>query len=178
MIFTGSKIILRSYKKEDLKKALEYINDYKITKNLSLDAIFPVSLEAEEEFIKRSCEKKIDMTYNFALESIETGEYIGGCGINKTDLKNRNCTIGVFIGDQELWGQGYGTDAMEVLIHYIFNELNFEKIKLSVYSFNDRALKCYTNLGFIEEGRLKKEIFREGKYYDVILMAMFREDYC
>ncbi|MGL4656562.1 MAG: GNAT family N-acetyltransferase [Sarcina sp.] len=178
MIFTGNKVILRSYKEEDLWLAHKYINDYGITKYLALDAIFPVSIDHEEEFLKKASEINSEMTYNFAIESLETGEYIGGCGINKTDLKNRNCTIGIFIGDRDLWGQGYGTDSMEVLIHFIFNELNFEKIKLSLYSFNDRALKCYANLGFVEEGRLKKEIFREGKYHDVILMAMFREDYC
>ncbi|WP_366938276.1 GNAT family protein [uncultured Clostridium sp.] len=178
MIFTGSKVALRGYSYEDIVVAHKFVNDYEITKNLALGSIFPVSLDEEEEFIRKSCARSDDMTCNFAIESLEDGEYIGGCGINETDLKNRNCTVGIFIGEKELWGQGYGTDAMEVLIQYAFNELNFEKIKLSVYSFNSRAIKCYANLGFVEEGQLKKEIFREGKYHDVILMAMFREDYC
>lgn len=174
-MFTGSKVLLRYYKKEDAKKAHKYINDYEISKFLANDAIFPLSLEEEEKFIMSNSSN--DLNYNFAIEDKSNAEYIGGCGINDVDPKNRHCTIGVFIGDKNLWGKGYGTDALEILISFIFNELNLEKIKLSVYSFNDRALKCYKALGFEEEGVLKKEVFREGKYHDIILMAMFREDY-
>lgn len=174
-MLTGSKVVLRDYKKEDVKKAHKYMNDYDIIRVLSLDPVFPKSLEQEEKFIMSI--KEDGLNYNFAIEDLETKEYIGGCGIKDADAKNRTCSIGVFIGEKNLWGKGYGTDALETLISFIFNELNFEKIKLSVYSFNDRAIKCYTSLGFTVEGTLEREIFREGKYHNIILMAMFREDY-
>ena len=81
------------------------------------------------------------------------------------------------IGDKNYWGKGYGYDALKTLIDFIFNECNMEKVKLSVYEFNTRAVACYKKLGFKEEGRLKKELYREGKYGDVILMAVFKEEY-
>ncbi|MGL4990536.1 MAG: GNAT family N-acetyltransferase [Sarcina sp.] len=174
-MFAGSKVLLRYYKREDVIRAHKFINDYDISRVISTEAIYPMSLEEEEHFIATN--KSSDLNYNFAIESLESGEYIGGCGIHKVDSKNRICEIGIFIGDKNLWGKGFGTDALETLINFIFNELNLEKIKLAVYSFNDRAIKCYKALGFEEEGTLKREIFREGKYHDVILMAMFREDY-
>ncbi|MGL4739907.1 MAG: GNAT family N-acetyltransferase [Sarcina sp.] len=175
-MFDGTKVILREYKASDVVIAHRYINDYSIARTLTEEAIFPISIDEEEEFINnnKSNEK---MTYNFAIEDLETSEYIGGCGINSTDLKNRICTIGIFIGDMDYWGQGYATDALEILINFIFNELNLEKIKLTVYDFNTRAIKLYEHLGFKVEGVLKREVFREGKYHDKILMAMFREDY-
>lgn len=173
-MFAGSKVLLRYYKREDVVRAHKFMNDYDISRVLSLDAIYPISLE-EESFVAKN--RNDNLNYNFAIESLESGEYIGGCGIHKVNTKNRTCEIGIFIGDKNLWGKGFGTDALETLINFIFNELNLKKIKLAVYSFNDRAIKCYKALGFQEEGILKREIFREGKYHDVILMAMFREDY-
>lgn len=66
---------------------------------------------------------------------------------------------------------------MKVLVNFIFNEMNINKIKLDVYSFNTRAIKCYEKLGFKKEGTLRKEIFREGKYHDILVYGMFRDEF-
>ena len=81
------------------------------------------------------------------------------------------------IGDKDYWGKGYGSDALKVLIRFIFEEVNIYKIKLNVFSFNKRAISCYKKLGFKEEGILKDELYRNGKYFDIIPMALFKEDF-
>ena len=81
------------------------------------------------------------------------------------------------LGDKDYWGRDYGSDALKVLIKFIFEEVNMDKIKLGVFSFNARAIACYKKIGFIEEGILKKELYRNGKYNDITLMALFKEDY-
>lgn len=78
---------------------------------------------------------------------------------------------------EEDWVRGYGSDALKVLNKFIFEEVNMNKIKLSAFSFNHRAIACYKKVGFQEEGRLKKEIYRNGKYHDEIVMAIFKEDF-
>ena len=55
--------------------------------------------------------------------------------------------------------------------------MNIRKIKLNVFSFNIRAQKCYEKCGFKAEGILKDEIFKEGKYYDEIIMSLFSNEY-
>jgi len=62
------------------------------------------------------------------------------------------------------------------VIDYAFNELNIRKITLSLLSKNLRALSLYKKYGFIREGLLKDEQFKNGNYYDVILMALFNEN--
>jgi len=79
----------------------------------------------------------------------------------------------MYFGDKEYWGKGYGTDAMKVLMKFIFEEMNINKIRLGTFSFNERAIKSYQKCGFEIEGVLKDEIFKEGKYYDEIIMAVF-----
>jgi len=66
---------------------------------------------------------------------------------------------------------------MNVLIDFIFNQMNINKIKLDVYSFNERAIKSYKKSGFIIEGVLRDEIYRDGKYYDKIVMGLLKKDY-
>ena len=102
--------------------------------------------------------------------------YLGGCGIKEVDWKNSKVVVGIFIGNKEYWNKGYGTDAMRVLIKFIFNEMNINKIKLNVYEFNERAIRSYEKCGFKKEGVLRKELYRDGKYYDTIVMGLFKEE--
>ena len=112
---------------------------------------------------------------NFAIEDIETGKYIGGCGIQNVNWLSRVALVGIMIGDKDYWGKGYGTDAMKTLVTFIFNNMNINKIRLSTFSFNERAIKSYKKCGFTVEGVLKNEIFKDGKYYDEIIMSIFKD---
>lgn len=173
-MYKGEKIRLREYRKEDIKLALEYLNDAEIKRNLTPAIPFPYTLEDEEKWYESNTALKD--TYNFAIETLEGKEYIGGCGINKVDWKNSNVVVGIFIGNKEYWNKGYGTDAMKVLVKFIFEQMNINKIKLNVYSFNERAIKSYEKCGFKIEGVLRKEIYKDGKYHDEIVMGLLKDE--
>lgn len=174
-MFVGKKVKLRGLKMEDVEPAYQYMCDPEVLLNLSPGIPYPMTLEREKQWF----ESQIAMqdTYNFSIEDLETGLYIGGCGINKIDWKNRVATVGIYIGDKDFRGRGYGTEAMGLLINFIFSQMNINRIQLSVFSFNERAIRSYKKNGFIEEGRLKQSIFRNGRYYDEIIMGILREDY-
>lgn len=171
-MYYGEKVILRAYKEEDIDVATKLVNDKELKKFLVNFIPFPTSNWEEEEWVKSQKSNK-EGTYNFAIEDIETNKYIGGCGINSVNWLARVATVGIMIGDKDYWGKGYGTDAMKVLIDFIFNNMNINKIRLSVFSFNERAIKSYERCGFEVEGVLKNEIFKDGKYYDEIIMSKF-----
>lgn len=174
-MYSGQLVKLRAYKEEDIEKAVEFINDEEVKKLMDSNIPFPMTKWQEEEWV-RSRKANTDFTYDFAIEDLKTGKYIGGCSINECDVKNRTCVVGIMIGDKEYWGKGYGSDALKVLIKFIFEEVNMNKIKLNVFSFNNRAIACYKKVGFKEEGILKKEIYRNGRYHDEIIMAMFKDN--
>lgn len=172
-MYSGKLVKLRAYKEEDIEKAVEFINDEEVKKLMDSTIPFPMTKWQEEDWV-RSRKANTDFTYDFAIEDLKTGKYIGGCSINECDVKNRTCVVGIMIGDKEYWGKGYGSDALKILIKFIFEEVNMNKIKLNVFAFNNRAIACYKKVGFKEEGILRKEIYRNGKYYDEIIMAMFK----
>lgn len=173
-MYYGEKVCLRSYKEEDIKIANSLVNDKELKKFLVTGIPFPMSSWEEEAWIK-SQKSNNNGEYNFAIEDIKTNKYIGGCGIQTVNWLTRVATVGIMIGDKNYWSKGYGTDAMKVLVKFIFENMNIRKIRLSTFSFNLRAKKCYEKCGFQVEGILKDEIFKEGKYYDEIIMSVFSE---
>jgi len=85
-------------------------------------------------------------------------------------------TIGIFLG-QPFWNKGLGTEAVRILIEFAFGELNVNKIKLQVFSFNKRAIRSYEKNGFKIEGVLREEVYRNGQYYDEIVMGLLASEW-
>lgn len=175
-MYYGEKVCLRAYKEEDIPVATKLVNDAELKRLLAPRIAFPMTGWEEEEWVKSQRSNK-NGEYNFAVEDMETHSYIGGCGINEVNWTARIATVGIMIGDKNYWNKGYGTDAMKVLIKFIFENMNIRKIKLNVFSFNIRAQKCYEKCGFKVEGILKDELFKDGKYYDEIIMSLFNNEY-
>lgn len=174
-MLTGEKVRLRAYKKEDIPLVQELINAPDIRLNMSPSIPFPYTLENEENWYASISATKD--TYSFAIEDLETGLYLGGCGLNVVDWKNGHGTVGIFIGQEAYLGRGYGTDAMRVLVDFLFNETNLNKICLNVFSFNERAVKSYKKCGYVVEGTLRQQLFRGGQYHDELRMGILRSEW-
>lgn len=170
----GKKIKLRAYKETEAELVWNLIEEEGIKDTLMVITPFPYSLESEKSFISSAMNNKTEL-FNFAVESLESGEYLGGCGLNAIDRKNSTATVGLWLG-KKYHGQGYGSDTLRTLCRFIFDEMNIHKIKLFYFDFNQAAKKCYEAVGFVEEGRNRKELFRHGKYHDQISMGLFREE--
>lgn len=171
-MYYGEKVFLRAYKEEDIQKVTSFVNDKEIKTFYDTDVSFPITLWEEETWVKSQKGNK-NGEYNFAIEDIKTKKYIGGCNIQNVNWLTRVALVGIMIGDKNYLGKGYGTDAMKVLMKFIFQDMNIRKIRLSTFSFNVRAQKSYEKCGFKVEGTLKDEVFKDGKYYDEIVMAAF-----
>ncbi len=171
-MYYGEKVCLRAYKEEDIQKVTSFVNDKEIKKFYDTDVSFPITLWEEETWVKSQKGNK-NGEYNFAIEDIKTKKYIGGCNIQNVNWLTRVALVGIMIGDKDYLGKGYGTDAMKVLMKFIFQDMNIRKIRLSTFSFNVRAQKSYEKCGFKVEGILKDEVFKDGKYYDEIVMSSF-----
>ncbi|WP_142992011.1 GNAT family N-acetyltransferase, partial [Staphylococcus haemolyticus] len=91
------------------------------------------------------------------------------------DWVNRNSELFIYIGDEEYWGKGYGTQALELIIKFAFNNLNLHMLYLEVFSYNKNATKTYERLGFKQDGILRQSKFQDGKYYDKIIMSKINE---
>jgi len=109
----------------------------------------------------------------FCICIIETGEAIGTIGLSGIDSYHRKAEYGILIGSQVHAGQGYAKEASQLILSYGFKTLGLQKISLRVFAGNEPALHLYRQVGFVEEGCLKKEYKKNGLFRDVILMAVF-----
>ena len=72
---------------------------------------------------------------------------------------------------------GYGTEALKLLLDFAFNFQNMHSVDLKVFSFNERAIKCYEKSGFKRCGTRHDAYFLNGKYHDEITMEILENDY-
>ena len=174
-MYTGKKVRLRAIREEDLD-CFARIEDVMDNRLLMNDGIpYPPVLEEHRDFLKNI--RSDQDGYIFAVETLEDLRMIGTIAVYGINWHHRYAHVGISL-DPEVHNQGYGTDAMKVLLRFIFEEMNLHKVKLTVFEFNSRAIRVYEKCGFRLEGRLREEIFRYGQYHDVLVMGLLREEYC
>ncbi len=171
MILKGQKVILRPIKFSDAERFVEWFNDPKFNKFMS---VRKATLRKEIKWIKNLAKKKkTDMV--FAIET-RNGIHIGSTGLHGID-KNKQATFGIMIGDRNYWNKGFGSDAARTILDYAFTELKLHRIELLVYNYNHRAFKVYKHLGFKKEGMKREHNFYKGKYHDTILMSILDREW-
>ena len=122
------------------------------------------------------------------MNDLEVTDYIGRSGnlitlIGEKDyLENinfieRSTILGIFIGDKDFRNNGYGTEAIKLVLEYGFKYLNLHSIRLDLLAVNERAHKCYLKCGFRDTGCSREEIFLNGKYYDKLHMDILENEF-
>jgi RimJ/RimL family protein N-acetyltransferase len=110
----------------------------------------------------------------FAIRRRDETAIIGYVLIQNISSVHRSADIGIRIGEERHRGHGYGKEALMLALGYCWWHLNLNRIGLTVFRNNPRAIGIYKAAGFRIEGRLKKFFFIDGAWVDVLLMAAFR----
>ena len=175
----GKRIRLRAAEKSDIDTFCRWVNDPEVTENLMM--VYPMSKVEEEHWFENMLQKPpsnhvlvIDIRDE---ENPSIWRAIGTCQFIAIDWLNRFGEVGIMIGEKSLWNQGYGTEAMRLLIQHGFNTLNLNRVWLQVYSKNKRGIRAYEKAGFVHEGVYRQAHFQHGRYFDVHLMSILREEW-
>ena len=173
-MYQGEKVRLRALDNSDLMASLDYVNDFETMRGVTNGLILPSTVDDEARFFSaQSRSNRGD--YQFAVETLESRRFIGRCGFTQVDWKNRLAELAILIGEKSSRGKGFGTDAVKTLCRFGFMEMGLHKITVKVFAFNTAAIRCYEKCGFVHEGVLRKEYFREGRFHDVIVMGLLNE---
>ncbi len=171
----GEKVILRAVTREDLPRLREFRNDLAVELAGGGDPPTPQPLELLQAEFDREAREPSRSKTNFVIEA--DGECIGNCGLFEIDETARRCELGITIGDKDYWGQGYGRDAVGVLLDYAFRLRNFRRVWLEVHAGNERAIRTYRACGFVEEGQMREHAWLDGGYVDMIYMGILRDEW-
>jgi len=155
---------------EDIDSFILWLNDEEVRQYLGMT--LPLNKIREKEWIEGIYKDDRNMVLGIVLK--EDDHLIGNIGLHQISMPHRNARLGIFIGDKGYWSKGCGTEALKLLVKYGFDQLNLNRISLTVFDFNSRAIRAYEKAGFKREGVLREHMYRNGKYHDVYIMAILK----
>jgi len=176
-MIVGKRVRLRAVDRTDLPRFVVWMNDTQVTRGLLVAQ--PMSLADEEKWFEQmQTRPKEEHVLGIEIATPDgRWEHIGNCSFHNVDWRSRVAEVGIVIGEKQYWGQGYGSDAMRLLLRHGFNTLNLNRIYLHVFENNPGAIRSYEKVGFVHEGRLREDIFKEGRYLDVLVMSVLRSEW-
>ena len=169
-VIRADRLYLRSIERDDLQRCQDWMNDEELTSTLAQR--FPVSLAREADWVERATRGQDASELHFAICLAQGDRHVGNCGLAAIDRDNRTATLGIFIGEKDCRGQGFGEEAVRALCRFAFGEMSLRKIRLDVQVANASAIKTYERVGFRKEGVLRQEVFRKGRALDVLRMGL------
>lgn len=167
----GERVFLSPINPDDAEFYTGLVNDMEISSFIG-NSHQVYSLSRERDYLEEVCQDG----HHFAIIGKEEGSLLGNCGLEDVDLVNRTAELGILL-ERSSWNQGFGKEAIQLLLDYAFNILNINNVMLSVYSYNQRAISCYKRCGFKEMGRRREARLIGGKFYDEIYMDCLASDF-
>ena len=197
MVIYGERIALRPMEERDTTDIIRWRNTGFVRKNFIYQK--PFTAETHHHWIETMvktgkvvqfmiCPYEAD-TENEAAQgepgrqgqTADTGlkiiqNAVGSVYLRDIDETHHKAEYGIFIGEEEALSKGYGTEAAQLMLQYAFETLHLHKVMLRVLAENTQAQKSYEKAGFRQEAYLKDEVFLNGRFCDVILMACICDD--
>lgn len=171
----GRRLYLRGLTRQEvLGPLLDWNDDREVTRYLVRGAV-PSNRERAERAYLAGLDNPREVELGVATQAGD--RLIGVVGLYGMEPIRRAAEFRILIGDKDFWGQGFGTEATRLTLAYGFEILNLHKIFLGVNSEHEGALGVYLNSGFVREGELRDEIFRNGRYYGAIRMSILEQEY-
>lgn len=161
---SGDLCYLSPISVDDYPRYAEWLNDLETAQYLHI-LEQNITLESEREYLK-----SLSKEHSYAIVDQQSDQLIGNCGITSWDKVHGTAEVGIFIGNQDFRGRGYGSEALYLLLTFAFSYLNIKSVLLRVFSFNERAVRCYERIGFKEVGRWRSSIEQNGIRHDHIFM--------
>jgi len=172
----GERIVLREYRREDLPHMRTWVNDERITHYLSHIFLPPQTVPMTEGFLERVLSGQHG-NYHFVIADKETLGYIGQIDLFSVNAVNQTAELGIVIGSADQQNRGIGSEAIGLLLRFAFQSANLHRIDLWVDADNARGIRCYEKCGFVREGVRRQCYFKGGKFGDLVLMGMLRDEW-
>lgn len=172
----GTKVGLRAVEEDDLLKLRDWRNIESFRKNFR--EVRELNLLNQKRWYDAISGSAND--FMFSVIKLEDNELIGACGLLYTNWVIRSADFSFYIGKNEeyLDKDGFGGEAVRLLIEYGFNSLNLHKIWMELYEFDKLKLNFFIDhIGFKKDGMLRDNCFSNGKYYNSYIISLLQEEY-
>ena len=165
----GDLVHIREKEIEDIADEYSWRTDEELSR---LDATRPLTM-SYDDFFRYSKEEMKFPNYKSKKLALDTKDniHIGNVMYYDYSISNKQTELGIMIGDKNYWGKGYGTEAVQLLLEYLFSVLNLKRVYLHTLSWNYRAQASFIRAGF----NVVRSVRRGG--HDFILMEVIESDW-
>ena len=177
-VFTGKLVRLSAFDPEEMSKAFPRWNRNSEYFRLLNSSARPMqSVKVTLKWMEEEVNELSPASYFFSIRTLAEDKLIGELSLDVVNWSGRDAFVGLGIGETDYWSKGLGTDAMKILLRFAFSEINLQRVALSVFEYNPRAIRSYEKAGFRHEGRIRKVLNKEGKRWDVLYMGILCEEW-
>ncbi|WIG61660.1 MAG: Ribosomal-protein-S5p-alanine acetyltransferase [Ktedonobacterales bacterium] len=175
-IWQGHRVRLRGVEPGDWEVHFEWDQDSEMQRRLGVVHV-PRSREGTRRWAEQEATRTgEDDTYQWEIEALASGEHVGGIGTHLCDRRAGTFRHGLAIREEHQ-RKGYASEAILLVCRYYFDELRYQKVTTTVYSFNEPSIRLHERLGFQLEGRLRRMIYTHGQHYDALFYGMTVEEF-
>lgn len=167
----GERIYLSPMRAEDAEQYVRWMNDPEVAGNTG-NTQNVIGLEGERKWLAAN-----EREPQFAIVRQADDALIGNGGLQMIHWQSRSAEVGLFIGGEENRDQGYGKEALRLLLAFAFDTLGMHSVYLRVFSFNARAIAAYKAVGFRPAGRRREAYFANGAWHDELTMDILESEY-
>lgn len=173
MNIKGRIVTIRAIEKEDLLFLKDMMNDKEI-EMMTVGSHFPISFFQEEQwYINNICKPDF---HKYIIESPKDGA-MGLVCLENIDWRNRSFQVPIKLKKGKSSIVGIGIDAHIAMLRFAFDELQMYRAWGTVLEYNQASLNMQKRCGYTIEGRKRRAIYKSGKYYDLILTGLLRDEY-
>jgi RimJ/RimL family protein N-acetyltransferase len=170
----GERVVLRRHVPDNIRAFQRWYSDPDVVR-LTRYQDGPMRREEIERFFAARALGAESLA--MAIHVRDSDRLVGTCALSQLDSDNGSALYHITIGEKDAWGLGFGTEATRLMMGHAFDGLGLHRIALSVFAFNERAIRSYQSVGFVIEGRAREAIWREGRWWDEISMSLLDSDW-
>ena len=142
-----------------------------------LDRPLAKTIEDAIDLIEKRKEMESAQTgLGWAICLKSNGVVIGDMGFYRVDVNNQKTEIG-YILNPEYWRKGYASEAMDAVLKFGFEILNFNKIEADINPENQASINLATKMGFKKEAHLRQNLFFNGKFIDSLIFGLLKNEW-
>ena len=136
----------------------------------------PALVKKEYESIEKKIETDRNLYY-FAICTRTDDRLVGKAILQRLDWTNGQGWIRLGIGAAEDRRRGLGSQALRLLLHFAFAELNLYRVSALVPEYNEAAVHMLHRFGFMEEVRRRQAVERDGRRRDLLTFGLLRPEW-
>lgn len=169
------RLTLRPMTMRDAQDIYDYSCDKEVARHVLWDAHRSVAdSRAYLRYIIRQYREGMPSSYGIVLK--ETGKLVGTIGFMWMNTENSTVEVGYSLA-REHWNKGLMTEALRALIDMAFTCLKVHRIEAQHETSYPSSGRVMQKSGMRKEGTLRGRIYNKGKFVDVDLYAILREDW-